>query len=63
MTVDPDPDHHAFGVVVLGVVVGFTGRVGVKKKPSAPHSRLVCIHLQDLQITLSASIAQRSSRY
>jgi dTDP-glucose pyrophosphorylase len=42
-TPDADADDDAFGIFVLDRV-GLAVR-GMKEKPSAPHSRLACIHL------------------
>jgi hypothetical protein len=42
-TPDADANDDAFGIFVLDCV-GLAVR-GMKEKPSAPHSRLACIHL------------------
>jgi hypothetical protein len=43
---DPDADDETFGVFHFAGV-GLAGGIGMKEKASAPHARLVCIHLQD----------------
>jgi hypothetical protein len=41
---DPDADHESFRVFVFAGV-RLAGRIGMKKKPSAPQQRLAYIHL------------------
>jgi hypothetical protein len=43
--VDPDANHETFRVLVLASVL-LACRIGMKKKPSAPHERLAYIHLR-----------------
>jgi hypothetical protein len=38
-------DDESFGILVFSGV-RLAGRIGVQEEPSAPHARLVCIHLQ-----------------
>ena len=58
---DADADAEPFGVfVVAGVRIATVGRM--EKKTSAPHSRLVCNHLQPSFRTLILCIGRKSRR-
>jgi hypothetical protein len=51
---DADANDESFGVLVFGGI-RLAGRFGVKKEASAPHSRLVYIHLLSLLLLVYRS--------